>query len=194
MIKSCFGKSHVDFVQNYKCTVVHRRNACWLMIRTFNIAASKYMKDSIWMCMPIVGLLSSILRSIISHMHKHECAHTHTHTETIWTVPWGWGREEGNLQSGLIRMLCVWWEERSSSFPNADPTSHAGSTGRQGPRPPDPPFLLGDSPGLLSVRVSSTPHPRGPHAVGTRCFRPRRSVRGRERFLLNPLLISSFDR
>ncbi len=119
-----------------------------------------------------ISLLSLKLRSIVAHVHKR------SRIRTIWTVPWGWGREEGNVQSGLIRMLCVWWEERSSSFPNADPTSHAGSTARQGPLPPNPPFLLGDSPGLLSVTVSSTPHPRGPHGVGTRCFKPCRSERG----------------
>lgn len=122
-----------------------------------------------------ISLLSLELQSIVAHVHK--C----TYVRTIWTVPLGWGREEGNVQSGLIRMLHVWWEERSSSFPNADPTSHAGSAARQGPLPPNPPFLLGDSPGLLSVMVSSTPHPRGPHGVGTRCFKPHRSVREMER-------------
>ncbi len=80
-----------------------------------------------------ISLLSLKLRSIVAHVHKR------SRIRTIWTVPWGWGREEGNVQSGLIRMLRVWWEERSSSFPNADPTSRAAALLDRGHCPLTPP-------------------------------------------------------
>lgn len=164
--------------------VVHSWNACWLTIRTLNMATQGCCLQMHGAMMFIMGisLLSLELQSIVGRVHT--CAYV----QTIWTVPWGWGCEEGNVQSGLIRMLHVWWEERSSSFPNADPTSHAGSAARQGPLPPNPPpppFLLGDSPGLLSVTMSSTPHPRGLRGVGTRCFKSHHSVRERVIFTLN---------
>lgn len=80
----------------------------------------------------------------------------------------------------LALLECSVCDEKrgAAAFPMQTPRHTQAALLDRGHCPLTPPFLLGDSPGLLSVTVSSTPHPRGPHGVGTQCFKPRRSERG----------------
>lgn len=117
----------------------------------------------------------------------HTCTHAHTYGLS-GRFPGVEGVRRGMCSLALLECSMCDEKRGAAAFPMQTPRHMQAMPLDRGHCPLTPPFLLGDSPGLLSVTVSSTPHPRGPRGVGTRCFKSHRSMRERGIFPLNQRL------